>query len=123
MREAPGQGVAAAVDRSEHDAVEFPNVVVFRADLERARLQPHDQECGLIQRTGELTVAEVEREIRRAAAANGGAVFDIALPLAFGAPLEEALAGLDEGRDFGFLQSAAIKADLADFAIEACARF
>src|SRR5262249_36079510 len=45
-------------------------------------------------------------------------VFGIALPATLGAGLEQALAGLDQGGDFGRVQRAAVEADRANFAIE-----
>src|SRR5262249_16582755 len=66
----------------------------------------------------ELANPEAQRKIWRGAASNGRAVFGIALPATLGAGLEQALAGLDQGGDFGCVQRAAIEADCADFAIE-----
>ena len=94
------------------------NVVVFGADRERTGFQPDHQEGWLIQCPCEFAVAEVQRKVWRAAASNGGAIFGIALPAAFGAELEEALAWLDQGGDFGFFQRTAVEADRTDFAIE-----
>src|SRR5262249_42837231 len=113
----PGQSVVRG-QRGENDAVEFFNRVVLDADFKRGRLEPDHQEGWLIQCAGEFAVPEAQRKIWRGAASNGSSVFGIALPATLGAGLEQALARLDQGGDFGCVQRAAIEADCADFAIE-----
>ena len=52
-------------ERSKHDPVQTRHAGEFCVEWQRPGFEPHHQECGLLQRAGELPVAQSQRQLRR----------------------------------------------------------